>query len=82
MKGKLITMTNNLRGLVLIDYIKDLLEEHGYECNQDSSLEETDYNISAVGTVLWNLCISQLVESDVDSKIAYNLKNPFTVEED
>lgn len=75
-------MTNNLRGLVLIDYIKDLLEEHGFECNQDSSLEETDYNISAVGTVLWDLCISQLVESDIDTTIAYNLKNPFAIEED
>ena len=75
-------MTNNLRGLVLIDYIKDLLEEHGYECNQDSSLEETDYNISSVGTVLWNLCISQLVESNVDTTVAYNLKNPFVIEED
>lgn len=75
-------MTNNLHGLVLIDYIKDLLEEHGFECNQDSSLEETDYNISAVGTVLWNLCINQLVESDVDTTIAYNLKNPFAIEED
>lgn len=54
---------NELKGEVLVDYIKDVLEEHGAFFMEGMPEDEYDCCIEEVGNIIWDICKSKAMEA-------------------